>query len=68
MLVVRQQGLDGFRNCALHNLSVLLDEARLIELHLRDGTYGDWYKTHLDNTIYRPLIDRIIAQRFGTEH
>ncbi len=64
----RRYGLDGlkanlvhgFRNRATHNLWILLEEARLIEEHLIAGDYENWYLTHLDNTLYRPLIHRII--------
>lgn len=51
----------GFRNRATHNLWILLEEAQLIQQHLVSGTYEEWYLTHLDNTLYRPLIDQIIA-------
>jgi hypothetical protein len=59
---LQARGLAGFRSRATHNLWTLLDEARLIDEHLRAGTYRDWYRDHLDNTIYRPLIDRLLAQ------
>ena len=49
----------GFSNRATHNLWVLLNEVELIERHLRIGDYQDWYPSHLDNTIYRPLIDTL---------
>ena len=52
--------VHGFRNRATHNLWVLLEEARLIQEHLLAGDYKDWYPNHLDNTIYRPLIQKII--------
>jgi 7-cyano-7-deazaguanine tRNA-ribosyltransferase len=63
-----QYGLDGlkanlvqgFRNRATHNLWILLDEARLIQEHLIADDYEDWYLTHLDNTLYRPLIKQIL--------
>ena len=59
---LQARGLSGFRSRATHNLWTLLDEARLIDEHLRAGTYRDWYRDHLDNTIYRPLIDQLLAQ------
>jgi len=52
----------GFHNRATHNLWVLLNEARLVEDNLTAGTYTDWYETHLDNTIYRPLIQLILRR------
>lgn len=55
----------GFYNRATHNLWTLLNEVRLIEDHLAAGTYLDWYSDHLDNTIYRPLIERVATQRLG---
>lgn len=52
----------GFCNRATHNLWTLLEENRLIQEHLNAGTYADWYKDHLHNTIYRPLIDRLVEK------
>lgn len=51
----------GFACRATHNLWTLLEEARLIEEQLRAGTYATWYRTHLDNSIYKPLIDLLVA-------
>ena len=45
---------------ATHNLWTLLEENRMIQKHLQAGTYGEWYKEHLHNLTYRPLIDRIV--------
>jgi 7-cyano-7-deazaguanine tRNA-ribosyltransferase len=64
----KQYGLDGlkanlvhgFRNRSTHNLWILLEEARLIQEHLIAGDYQNWYLTHLDNTLYRPLIKKIL--------
>jgi queuine/archaeosine tRNA-ribosyltransferase len=56
---LQASGVEGFSNRAAHNLWVLLNEAKLIQTHLTAGTYKQWYKQHLDNTIYRPLIDRL---------
>jgi len=52
--------VHGFRNRATHNLWILLEEARLIQEHLVSGDYKNWYLTHLDNTLYRPLIKEIL--------
>ena len=53
--------LQGATHRASHNLWVLLAEAASIEAHRANGTYQAWYQQHLDNTIYRPLIDTLIA-------
>lgn len=58
---LRATGLSGFCNRATHNLWTILNESRLIDEHLRDGTYRTWYTEHLDNSIYRPLIDQVLA-------
>ena len=51
----------GFpRVLGCYNLWILLEEARLIQEHLISGDYENWYPTHLDNTLYRPLIKKII--------
>ena len=50
----------GFSNRATHNLWVLLEEAKLVNTHIENNTYTEWYSSHLDNTIYKPLIDYLI--------
>lgn len=52
----------GFCNRATHNLWVLLEENRMIEEHLKAGTYAEWYTGHLHNSIYRPLIDILVEK------
>ena len=52
----------GFCNRATHNLWTLLEENRKIQKHLKDGTYAEWYKEHLYNSTYRPLIDRLVEK------
>lgn len=54
----------GFCNRAAHNLWVLLNEAQLIAQHMVAKTYKEWYKSHLDNTIYRPLIDQLVEEQY----
>ncbi len=56
------KGTYGFCNRATHNLWTLLEENRMIQEHLKAGTYADWYKDHLHNTIYRPLIDQLVEK------
>lgn len=53
--------VHGFACRATHNLWTLVEEARLIHEHLCAGTYATWYPTHLDNSIYKPLIDLLVA-------
>jgi 7-cyano-7-deazaguanine tRNA-ribosyltransferase len=50
----------GFHCRAIHNLYVLFQEQKLIEQHLRKGTYAAWYQSHISNSTYKPLIDQII--------
>ena len=60
---LRMSGEIGFYNRATHNLWVLLEEARQIEEHLTIlCDYETWYQEHLDNTIYRPLIKKLIEE------
>lgn len=56
-------GLAGFCNRATHNLDVLLREAAEIDQRLADGTYANWYASHLDNSIYLPLVRRALELR-----
>jgi len=60
---LQARGLEGFCNRATHNLWTLLDEARQIGEHLAADTYEEWYQTHVDNSIYRPLIECALEQR-----
>jgi queuine/archaeosine tRNA-ribosyltransferase len=57
---LRSRGLVGFCNRATHNLWTLLEEADWIQKRRRDKTYKDEYARHLDNTIYRRLIDHVV--------
>lgn len=57
---LKATGVEGFRNRATHNLWTLLEEAAWIQKHLRNKTYKDEYINHLDNTIYRRLIDHVV--------
>lgn len=61
-------GSAGFCNRATHNLWTLQEEAGEIESHLEDGSYPHWYETHLDNTIYLPLIKKLVDARFMNPH
>lgn len=68
-----EHGLDGlkanrifgFCNRATHNLWTLLEEIKLVTNHLNAGTYVEWYEEHLDNSIYLPLINRVIQTLRG---
>lgn len=60
-------GIDGFCNRATHNLDVLLREAAEIDERLADGTYADWYATHLDNSTYLPLVRKALELRESVE-
>ncbi len=64
---LQAKGVDGFAGRAIHNLWTLLEESRQIEEHLASGTYLDWYPTHLDSTVYRPLIDRLVDDPFASD-
>ena len=52
----------GFCNRSTHNLWTLLEENRMIQEHLEEETYTDWYKEHLHNSTYRPLIDLLVKK------
>lgn len=61
---LKARGLQGFCNRATHNLWVLLEEIRQIEEHLANGTYGSWYSRHVENSIYRRLINYVWKNRY----
>lgn len=54
----------GFCNRAVHNLWVLLNEIEWIQKQLDQNTYAESYREHLDNTLYRPLIDQLVNETF----
>jgi len=60
---LKAAGLQGFCHRATHNLWTLLAEVKEVELRLSNGTYQDWYQSHLDNSIYRPLIQYALTLR-----
>ena len=60
---LRASGLAGFSNRATHNLWTLLEEAREITNRLNDGTYAEWFRGHLNNSTYLPLIERTLDSR-----
>jgi 7-cyano-7-deazaguanine tRNA-ribosyltransferase len=57
----------GFDQRAAHNLWVLLHEASEVDTRLSDGSYDSWYSSHLDNSVYLPLIRQASAWRFGLD-
>jgi hypothetical protein len=55
--------LEGFCQRATHNLWVVLEEQRWLAEHLAGGTYAEEYLRRLDNSIYLPLIRRLVDER-----
>jgi hypothetical protein len=60
-------GIRGFSHRATHNLWTLIEEARQINAHLTDGSYRTWYRDHLDNSIYLPLVEQILRQTMPSD-
>jgi 7-cyano-7-deazaguanine tRNA-ribosyltransferase len=58
---LRASKLHGFCCRATHNLWVILGENRWLMKHIAGGTYRRYYKRRLDNSVYRPLIDELLA-------
>jgi 7-cyano-7-deazaguanine tRNA-ribosyltransferase len=50
----------GFCHRATHNLWTLLHENQEINFHLKNKDYESWYIAHVDNSIYRPLIEYVL--------
>ena len=59
---LRGDGIAGFCNRATHNLCTLLREADQARARLADGSYDAWYQSHLNNSIYVPLIRQLRRQ------
>src|SRR5262249_15700094 len=64
---LRASKLKGFSCRATHNLWVLLQEERWLTKHIGRGTYQQNYKRRLDNSVYRPLIDELLALNAGAK-
>lgn len=62
---LKASGIQGFCHRATHNLWTLLQEERQIREHLRAGTYQMWYRQHVNNSVYRPLIDALLTDSAG---
>jgi hypothetical protein len=55
----------GFCCRATHNLWVLLEENTWLERQIAAGAYAENYPQRVDNSIYRPLIDELLALLSG---
>jgi 7-cyano-7-deazaguanine tRNA-ribosyltransferase len=55
--------LHGFECRATHNLWVLLEENAWLEREFAAGTYAANYVGRVENSVYRPLIDEVVAPR-----
>jgi hypothetical protein len=53
--------LHGFCCRATHNLWVLLAENDWLTRYIGNGAYRRYYRRRLDNSVYRPLIDGLLA-------
>lgn len=70
--VCKKEGFDGlkanasfgFRNRATHNLWTLLQEQEWISKQLKEETYVENYKQHINNSIYSPLVDFLVQNQF----
>ena len=57
---LKAQKLHGFCCRATHNLWVLMEENLWLEQQIAAGTYACNYVGHVDNSIYRPIIDELL--------
>jgi hypothetical protein len=55
-------GIQGFSNRATHNLWVLLQEVRWVQARLAKGTYDYCYRRRLKNTVYLPIIEKVLTR------
>lgn len=59
---LRTNGIQGFANRATHNLWILLQEARWVAARLANGTYPRCYRLRLENTVYLPIIAKVLQR------
>lgn len=55
-------GIQGFANRATHNLWILLQEVHWVAARLATGTYERCYRRRLENTIYMPIIEKVLKR------
>ena len=55
--------LEGFCQRAAHNLWVVLEERRWLEEQMAAGAYAEEFEGRLDNSIYLPLIRRLVDEQ-----
>lgn len=55
-------GIQGFANRATHNLWILLQEVLWVAARLANGTYERCYHRRLDNTVYLPIIEKVLKR------
>jgi len=53
---LKTDGIAGFCCRAVHNLHVLLEEARWVKKHIAAGSYAKNFRRRLDNSTYLPLV------------
>ena len=53
-------GITGFAARATHNLWVLSEEAADIDRRLATPSYLEWVRSHVDNRIFRVLIEHSV--------
>lgn len=61
-LSLYRNGIEGFAARACHNLWVLTQELREIAARRDDPRYAVWLKSHIDNVIFKPLLDHALKQ------
>jgi hypothetical protein len=59
------KGIHGFANRATHNLWILLQEVRWVAARLAKGTYEHRYRQRLENTVYLPIIEKVLKRLHG---
>jgi hypothetical protein len=58
---LRADKMHGFCCRATHNLWVLLEENTWLEQQIAAGTYAEKFPHRVDNSVYKPLIDELLA-------
>jgi 7-cyano-7-deazaguanine tRNA-ribosyltransferase len=57
---LKGDGLTGFCNRATHNLHILLEEAKWLDLRNQARTYTRCYRRRLNNSTYFPLVEALL--------
>lgn len=65
---LKKNGSEGFCNRAVHNLWVLLEEAKWAGARIGKKQYAEEYRERLNNTVYLPIVSKALELSAKSRH